>query len=172
MYIQPSCCRHVAKGMTIFWTILCAGVTTIWCMWFDYQIFATNEYEETMKHFNDECDSHLNIPLTSRINYNYTQKRVSSINGTFRRRYHRPRGDFDSFGDDVSVSDRFLLAVFLSYFFSVLFWHPLIVVLKSMYKLKKVHDKPKVLTQALLFYDSKNLIDLHKIESEAQQQHG
>ena len=165
MHTQPSCCRHVATGMIIFWTLLCAGVTTLWCMWFDFQIFATNEYEDVMKKFTDECNSHSNIPLTSRINYNYTQERVLSRNGTFDSNYHRPRGDLDSFGDDVSVSDRFLLAVFLSYFLGVAFWHPLIVALKSMYKLKKIHDKPKILREALLFYDSKNLVDLHEIES-------
>ena len=34
-----------------------------------------------------------------------------------------------------------------------------------MYKLRKFHKKPYILNRALLFYDSKNLVDLHEIAS-------
>ena len=51
------------------------------------------------------------------------------------------------------------------YFLGVAFWHPLIVALDSMYKLRKFHKKPYILNRALLFYDSKNLVDLHEIAS-------
>ena len=169
----PSACRHCATCLTIFWALLCATVTTLWCMWFDYQFIVENEMSEPDTCTIDFDYPHANYPLRQRMSYNATQNYVNKTNGTrypTRQSHYQLDGDssweaLDTFGSNVRVSDKFLFTVLLSYFLGVAFWHPLIVALKSMYKLHKFHKKPYILSRALLFYDSKNLVDLHEIAS-------
>ena len=67
----PYWCKYVSIGFMIFWTCMCATITTIWCLWFDVSLDAQNEYQEIIYNatINDEL-----IDLATWINYNETQK--------------------------------------------------------------------------------------------------
>ena len=159
----PSYCRHIGNILIILWTLLCAFVTTIWCMWFDYTIYVSNPFANQINRSQCPDKDKIDIPLQTRLNYNVTQEYVIKTNGTSDRSFKSDLS-WDSFGDK-DAAQSFVFTVLLSYAFGIILWHPLIVALKSIYTLKKIHDKPSRLRRALLFYDSKNLVNLHEIAS-------
>ena len=162
----PSKCRHFATCFAIFWAILCATVTTVWCMWFDYQLVVEITMTEPSICTIDPNYPYANYPLQDRMSYNASQNDVTDRNGSiYPTHQSHMQSSADTFGGNVHASEKFLFTVLLSYFLGVAFWHPLIVAIKSVYKLRKFYKKPQTLNRALLFYDSKNLIDLHEMES-------
>ena len=115
-FLCPAFCRHVSIIFIVLWSIACAVITTLWCMWFDFQVTATNEYDSDVE---STCPNATDIPLDVWLNYNATQLFINQYNGTTQSTYHAPEGD--SFGDNLTVSYRFLTAIITSYLLGALF---------------------------------------------------
>ena len=150
-YPLPHMCKYVSIVCIIIWSVLCACITTIWCIWFEMELKLSNFYQNKIDGAGRNGEY---IELETMINYNQTQKSMNDAETEWRQNgrsmYNPPKGD--SFGVDT-VAARFLLSVFLSYFLSVFLWQPLLLALKSMKRLKNISDKPDRVNEALLFYN-------------------
>lgn len=154
----PSYCKYLTYIFIIIWSILCAFVTTLYCLWFDYEIRVKyNEYrEDIMSNCTDGYNYNYDIDLESVLNYNATQTVIDNINGTLSNDYQPPVDD--SFGEGLRVSVRFLISVALSYILGVFVWQPLVLLLRSYCKLRLYRKNPNYLTEANLFFNEKYLI--------------
>ena len=160
-YKLPYCCKYVAIGLIIFWSLLCAIITSIWCLWFEVEnIDYVNEYGSEISGANCSDSVYGSIPMKSWLNYNLTANAINDIilntdPTLLKTVYNPPSGD--SFGDSMEVSTRFLIAVVLSYLLSVFLWQPLIIAIKSFITLLRYLKNPDKVNEALLFYEHRTL---------------
>ena len=124
-FFYKPCCRYITNSFIILWAVTCALITSIWCIWFDLQLSATNGYENDIE---SQCTNNKTYDIEYKIiyNYNLTQYSVSSIDGTTENGYEPPN-ESDSFADNLDVSTRFILAVLYSYILAMFFWQPLVL---------------------------------------------
>ena len=156
-YKLPYCCKYVTICLIIIWSLLCAVITSLWCLWFEVEnIDFINEYENNITNLNCSQSVYGSISLKTWLNYNLTVSAIdnillSSVNDdNFYNVYNPPSGD--SFGDSLDVSTRFLISVCISYFLSVFLWQPLIIGIKSFLTLINYLKNPNKVNEALLFY--------------------
>lgn len=159
-YEYPRYCKPLTLTLITLWGIVCAIVTTSWCLWFQTENTWNNGYEN--QRFNNANFTNCSqlLPLKTILNYNATQDAINSNHGhdDYSHGYNPPR--YDSFGEDFDVSSRFLMAVFLSYLISVFFWNPLLLAFKVMYKLYLMRKNPDYVGEGKLFYNEKNRLAL------------
>ena len=140
---------------------MCSIITSIWCLWFEVELTASNGYDnDIVSQCKDEYYGY-DIMEKTWINYNLTEVQVEQLDGTNNQVYSPPTND--SYGDDVSVSARFIISVILSYVIGVLFWQPIIILAKSAYKLIKIERNPNKFNEAILFYHPKNFVHSEQI---------
>ena len=96
------------------------------------------------------------------LNYNITQMKVTEIDGTIIEVYNPPAND--SFGNNIGVSYRFILAVVLSYSLSVCLWHPIVILIKSYLLLEKFKSKKNedMICEAYYFCELTKLIEMYE----------
>ena len=159
-YKLPHWCKYLSMTCIVIWSLLCAIITTIWCLWFDVQLTLTNNYEQSVM-INGTASYY--IPLKSKINYNVTQSEIDDILSYWESNGHSlytpPENDSFTSGseDGMSVSVRFLMAVLLSYCLSIFLWQPIILAIKSLIRLIKLDKNPNQINEALLFYNEHNV---------------
>lgn len=168
----PYWCKYVTLCLISMWIIGCAIVTTIFCVWFDVELKMQNEYQQDIDA--SQCnDTYYDIPETVWLDYNATQTDINNIlsqyvgyGGDIEYTPYNPQNENDSFGDDVSISMRFILTCILSYIFSLFFFAPIKLYIKSLYRLLKYVRKPNKINEALLFYDNKYLMNIELEEKQ------
>ena len=123
----PSWCRYVFILLVIIWGLLCAIITTIYCLFFDLIFIANNEWN-----IESECRSDLNeyienVDISDQTwqNYNATQNAINELVGEYYTAYS-PASRYDSWGNNMETANRFLLTVINSYILSLFIWGPLI----------------------------------------------
>ena len=97
--------------------LLCASVTSIWCMWFDYQLIVENTINEPNICTIDPNYPHANYPLQQRMSYNASQNDANNRNGQIHPTHqlnHASHGQssleaLDTFGDNVRYPINFYL---------------------------------------------------------------
>lgn len=163
----PAWFKYVNICLVVLWALACAIVTSLWCLWFDVVLDASNGYEnDIISNCTGDYEGY-DVSEKTFLNWNETQEWLDSINGTYMSVYNPPEGDsFDTiFGinADLTVSQRFMLATAISYLLAIFFWQPIILLLKSMWKLRSLMRNPDQLNEAILFYDANNLVNLDEI---------
>ena len=166
MYKYPHYCKYIAIGCIVIWSLLCAIITSLWCLWFDAQLFLGNNYESEIDYYSTNCSSSLYtyttyastsvVPYKTYLNYNLTETEMDFILSNFDGYLYSPPSSNDSFGDNYNVAQRFLLCVLLSYILSVFFWQPIILAIKSAWLLRSYVKNPDRFTEGSFFY-SQNL---------------
>lgn len=78
-YKFPWYVKYISNGMIILWTLLCAVITSLWCLWFDVMLNAENEFDDDVT---SECSDGIDIPEKAWANFNLTQGWVLNITGT------------------------------------------------------------------------------------------
>ena len=165
MYKYPHWCKYVAMGCIVVLSLTCAIITTLWCLWFDAQLFLTNNYQLQFDYYTKNCTSSESVsvlPYKTFLNYNSTEYEMNLIFSQFDGYFYSPESSNDSFGDNYTVAQRFLLCVFLSYILSIFWWQPLILAIKSLFLLKKYVNNPNQINEAMLFYSQNNFHDVGK----------
>ena len=155
-YKYPRFCKSIILLIVVIWGIACAIVTTIWCLWFETELILENEYYNSTEinlYTYNQCVQY--IPLILQLNYNATESEINGILNQFDGTVYNPPEN-DSYGDDLDVSSRFLFTVFFSYMFSVFVWNPILLALKSIYKLYHLNKNPHHINEGKLFYEDKN----------------
>ena len=160
-YKLPYCFKYVSIVCIILWSLICAIITTLWCIWFEVNTSPNNTYESEFEKYNNlnctNSDIYDIIPLKTRLNYNITMSAIDEYiaNGyaTGVNVYEPPHND--SWNDHYDVSTRFLLTVLLSYLLSVFLWQPLLLAFKSFWYLIKYLNNPNKINEGLLFYQTK-----------------
>ena len=166
----PPYCKNIAISSIVIWSLTCAIITTIWCLWFESTLIVSNEFDDQLTKYH-ECSIsdewqyanvyHVNdhekniVPLKLWFNYNSTQDHIEKIMSAFDGIAYEPPTN-DTFGDNLKVSSRFLLCVFLSYLLSVFFWNPIRIALMTILKLRKYLNNPDKIGEAKLFYNEQH----------------
>ena len=153
-YKLPYCFKYISIGCIVIFTLLCAIITTIWCLWFDARLNTTNNYQNKIDHYVHECGNIYGddqsetlyvTPLKTVLNYNETENAINQILYELHQNgdslYYPPSGD--SFDNNMEISRRFLLCVLISYLLSVFFWQPIIIAIKSLIRLIILSKKRK-----------------------------
>ena len=154
-YKFPHCCKYFALGLVILWALLCAVITTLWCLWFELNVMTRNGYDDEIEYYQSTCNGDVSIiPLKINLNYNETQIEINEFLNTFKGYYYTPPSKSDSFNDNWDVTTRFLTSVFLAYILSVFFWNPLIIGIKALIKLRNYKNDRKQTNGELMFYNS------------------
>ena len=153
-YRYPHWCKKVSICCIVIWSIVCATITTIWCLWFDISLEMENKYEATTK---EALSDNEYIELKTWINYNCTQSSIDDIITNWENNgnslYNPPKSDSFSSGfgvESMDVSIRFLIAVMLSYFLSIFVWQPLVLAIKACLRLRMLHKRPNYVNEASL----------------------
>ena len=157
-YKCPYCCRKCAWCIIIFWTLIAAAITTVYCIWFDVKLNATNELEQVINSTQCDENTYYDIPEKTWIEYNLTEEYIFSLlnSSDYYTPYDPP--EYDSFGDGITTTQRFFYQLFLAYTISVFFTQPLILLIKAMCKFKKYRKKDNVIMdESLLFYKNKSM---------------
>ena len=90
-----------------------------WVIQFDQVLDARNNS------FFSECNDNFNdMSITDWLNYNKTENDISKILNSDPSLFNPP--DNDSFGDNITSTDRWLLSIFLSYNMSIFISTPII----------------------------------------------
>ena len=154
-YKYPYYFKYIAIICIVLWSLLCAIITTLWCLWFDADLFLNNDYQSEIDYYSNNCSTYTSsvAPYTTIINYNLTQSEMNQILSQFDGYFYNPPQN-DSFNSNYNVAQRFLLCVLLSYILSVFFWQPLILAIKSLFMLKRYIKNPNRVNEAMLFYSS------------------
>ena len=144
---------------------MCGIVTTIWCLWFDIKL----NYENNVNIESQCIDNNYGYDISQKqwLNYYQTESNITNITGVTIMNYDIIEGD--SFGDDLNVSERFMLAVFTSFFLGVFLWQPLTLLIKSLLKLRSLIKNPDQVNEAFLLFDKKNLVDLNQLKQKQKQ---
>ena len=169
-YKYPYWVKYLSIGCIVIWTLMCAIITTIWCLWFEMQLEMTNNYTTKINSQIANCslysingygESNLQIALKTVINGNVTQYEMDDIfdyysaNGNS---LYKPTNSNDSFASGaMDVTIRFLVCVLISYLLSIFVWQPLIIAIKSALKLRSLNKHPDRINEAALFYHETNL---------------
>ena len=100
------------------------------------------------------------------LNFNATQEYINDLllnNNTIS--YYNPPSN-DTFGNNLSVSIRFMLSVFYSYMLAVFFWQPLTIFIKTIFQLKKYQkNKEDDIHEGKVFYDDNIFVNLTNLAS-------
>ena len=178
----PHWIKYISIGCIIAWSLMCAIITSIWCLWFEMKLTLENEYQQDIDEIVDSCNddgiTFVNIPLKTMINYNTTQSDMDTFYQWFEENgnsLYTPPSSSDSFSgnDAMKVSSRFLLCVLYAYLLSVFLWQPIAIAIKSMLRLRSLSKNPDQVSEALLFYQdqkSKWNVKNHEQNGEAEEQ--
>ena len=145
-YNLPNWCRFVANGLIVVWAIICAIITSLWCVYFDVILDARNENSVESECIDYDID--FDISEKDWLNYNATEEYIANLTSQYYTPYDPPEGD--SWGEDIETSDRFLYTVLTSYIISIVFWQPVIYFAKSFkdyWKLNKLLAQIETLTK-------------------------
>ena len=145
--------KYIAIGCIVIWSIICAVITTLWCLWFDANLFLNNNYQSEWDIYYNNCTNGDNvIPLKTSINYNVTEYEITNLLASFDGYFYKPPAN-DTFNENYDVAQRFLLCVFLSYILSVFLWQPLVLGVKAAFQLRGYFKHPDRVNEAALFYN-------------------
>ena len=162
-YKYPHHCRRVGWCIIAIWSILCAIITSVLCIWFEVDLDFTNMYDNQVAL--SQCnDTYLDISAQTWINWNTTQIYIDTEMISDYYTAYESVNPNDSFGENFDTSFRFLLTVFWSYILGLFLWQPLAIGLKTMYHLKKYSKDSVYLSEALLFYHEKHLVNFDSIQ--------
>ena len=178
-FILPHYFKQISIFCIVIWTLLCAIITTVWCLWFDGTLNVANQYQNEIALF-DECDGDI-IPLKTMINYNTSQTQMDQMLFDFEQNgnsfYQPPSGDaFDSsYGADdarMAVSTRFLLCVLLSYVLSVFLWQPLFIAIQSLIQTLRLNPLTDKIDEGTLFCDIRKYLGTDTSQNEVLNESG
>ena len=96
--------------------------------------------------------------------YTGTQDAIDALTSEYYSPYHPPHGD--SFGENITTSDRFLMSSLLSFLLGIFFWQPLILLFFAWLINCYYSGHPQMLHEGLFFLNDENLVDIdvEKIE--------
>lgn len=127
-YILPTWCKWLLYIFMGLWSIACAIITVLFCVYFESQVDSTeNGYESEIE---TNC-SFKDVTLQNILNYNITQSAiVSEISSFSGNLYDPPKSD--SFGE-YDTSARFILAILWSFALSLTIWSPLLALVEALW---------------------------------------
>ena len=128
-YKLPRWCKYLMFACIICWSILCAYVTIIWCIFFNAEISQTiNEYESQIT---TNCSYDIDVNLQNILNYNASQHAIDVYVKNFDGNLYNPPKN-DSFGD-YDTSTKFLLQILVSTCLSYFVWSPIFQLINALY---------------------------------------
>ena len=174
-YILNPCWKYVAYCCIILFSVMCVIVTTVWCVYFETtHLNIENEYANEIEsatciNVNSSTIKYA-ISEETWINYNQTQMEIENIlkNGNISDDWYINRltanEERNSFGDNLSLLDRFLIELVISFLLSIFVYSPLIAlfypVLFNFYMYKK---NPNKLTEGKFFSENNGFSRVAKI---------
>ena len=139
-YKCPNWCKYVGYIGIVIVNIVSYFVITIYCVFFNfYHSKSINHYQTSIKsncsvisynnsdyydYYQDFNVSNVDVDLESWINYNYTQSCINKELNSFDGSIYKPSSN-DSFGNNLTVGNRFLLSVVYSILLSSFVYMPL-----------------------------------------------
>ena len=138
-YKCPKWSDRVSNVLVVLWALTCAIITTIYCVYFDVILNATNLNEIESQCIDSGYDIAYDVSEIDWINYNKTAEYIHNIASQYYSPYNPPGGD--TWGEDIETSDRFVTSIFTSYIMGLFIWGPIVYFLLSYRRYRYISNK-------------------------------
>ena len=152
-YILHGCWKYVAYFCIILLSLVCIIITSIWCVYFDItNLEITNNYENDIE--NSICLNKSMIDISENVwlNYNATESFIANNLTLNNDWYDNIVSESNSFGNNLSTSDRFLLELLFSHLLALFVYSPLVAFFYPvLFNYVRFVKNPETLTEGNFF---------------------